>query len=139
MNKIRSAVAVASALAAVLAAAPAAGASDKPVVVGKTCSNRGGLFYCGFAYGSGETIMKTSKGEVRFVIGLDHAVWINDDNGAWGSLGGGPFVRQVKVLNHQGDFNFTISSLDSNNVTWSRTLTPWDGWSEWYPGVPKGS
>ncbi|WP_329493020.1 hypothetical protein [Kitasatospora herbaricolor] len=76
MNKIRNAAVVASALAAVLAVAPAAaGASDKPVVVGKTCSNRGGLFYCGFAYGSGETIMKTSKGEARFVIGLDHAVW----------------------------------------------------------------
>ncbi|WP_457032763.1 hypothetical protein [Kitasatospora sp. P5_F3] len=139
MNKIRSAVAVASALAAVLAAAPAAGASDKPVVVEKLCSNRGGIFFCGFAYGSGETIMKTAKGEVRFVIGTDHTVWINDDNGAWASLGGGPFVRQVKILNHRGDFNFTISSVDGNNVTWSRTLTPWDGWTAWYPGIPKGS
>ncbi|MFG3050879.1 hypothetical protein ACGFZP_07975 [Kitasatospora sp. NPDC048239] len=136
MNKIKTAVATLALLAtAGLTATPAqaAGKSEDAQICTSKLGFSGGSFYCGGAYGDGESPWPLQSGDwVDFVIGLDHAVWFRTTNHAeWISLGG-YFTGKVTFSKKLNDLNFTINALGSDGkTTWSRDrthkgfVTPW--------------
>ncbi|WP_406193727.1 hypothetical protein OH807_03450 [Kitasatospora sp. NBC_01560] len=128
MNRLKTlAVTVTAIAATALAATPAQAAES-------TCSSTlfGGQFYCGGAYGSGETAVVSLGGDAGvFVIGLDHAVWFRTGSTGWASLGG-DMRSKVRITKKTADNTFTIGSTDANNIPWYRDFTP-RGWgSYWY-------
>ncbi|MEU9047636.1 MULTISPECIES: hypothetical protein [unclassified Kitasatospora] len=132
MNKTATALATLALLATTALAATPAQAGDLPQVCTSKLGFDNGSFYCGGAYGDGESPWLLRTGEwVDFVIGLDHAVWFRTTTSSWNSLGG-YFTGKVTFSKKLDDLDFTINALGSDGVTtWSRDrthkgfITPW--------------
>ncbi|MDH6709555.1 hypothetical protein P3T27_006303 [Kitasatospora sp. MAA19] len=133
MNKTTTALATLALLASAALTATPAQAADLPQVCTSKHGFDNGSFYCGGAYGDGESLWPLRTGDwVDFVIGLDHAVWFRTTTSNWNSLGG-YFTGKVTFSKKLDDLNFTINALGSDGVTtWSRDRTHKGFVTAWY-------
>ncbi|RAG83645.1 hypothetical protein DN069_21035 [Streptacidiphilus pinicola] len=144
MRKLLNRLAVgATALLALAAGTTAAAESASAAPTGakapaSVCSDPtwGGRYFCGGAYGNGETWVNLPNGERQvFVVGTNHQMytqWIYKyhHGSGWQSMGG-VLDSWVTVRQYDGAA-FSTVSIGSDGKAWARDRGPSGNWTEWH-------